>query len=111
MKPVSVVNVFSSEKAGIGIARELRSRIKVNWQACVKNMLIALIIYLSILLGVFLPVSLQKWVFSVLVIWTEKDEQVGCGCAFEEKGVTEVWYKVKPWNGDLSSQYSAISYY
>lgn len=70
-------------------------------------MLITLIINIYI----YLPVSSQKWVFSVLVIWIERNEQVECRCAFEEKGMTEVYYKVKPWNGDLlSSQYSAVSY-
>lgn len=70
-------------------------------------MLIALIINISS----YLPVSLQKGIFSVLVIWIEREEQVECRCAFEGKGMIEVYFKVKPWNGDRSSQYWAISYY
>lgn len=56
-------------------------------------MLITLIIQIYI----FLPVSVQKSVFSVLVIWIKRDEQVECRCAFKEKGMTEVYYKGKPW--------------
>lgn len=100
--------MFSLEKARIGIAKELQSRIKVD-RPVWKIMLIAFYIYIYI--SIYFPVPLQKWVFSVLVIWIEGDEQVECRCAFKERGMTEVCYKVKPWNGDLSSQYSAISYY
>lgn len=44
----------------------------------------------------------------MLVIWIERDEQVECRCASEEKDMTEVYYKVKPWNGDLNSQHYQI---
>lgn len=58
-----------------------------------KTMLITLIIQIYI----FLPVSVQKSAFDVLVIWIKRDEQVECRCAFKEKGMTAVCYKVKPW--------------
>ena len=59
----------------------------------------------------YLFASFFTKVFSVLVIWIERDEHVDCRCTFEEMGMAEVYYKVKPWNGDLSSQYPAITYY
>lgn len=102
--------MFALEKARIGTAKELQSRIKVSWQACMKNHAHCFF-YIYIYISIYFPVPLQKWVFSVLVIWIERDEQVECKCAFKERGMTEVCYKVKSWNGDLSSQYSAILYY
>lgn len=88
-----MVNMFSLAKARISIAEALWNKMKVNRQVCIEkntDYFNCPQIHVGIYTHMYLPVTLQKSVCSLLVIQVQKDEQEECRCTFKEKDMTEV---------------------